>query len=137
MIFLKTKNNSWTLTKWTKFFQSTKSPHFPLREKVGQSRKRTRVLCWSIYIISDLSCMLRLPGRWAGTSTVFYPAGGSTAYSPEISCMQPRIFYPAGGSTAYSPVISCNSAYFTLSVEVLLSAYSPVISCNSACALEL
>ena len=65
---------------------------------VNLERGRECFVC-SIYIISDLSCMLRLPGRWAGTSTVFYPAGGSTAYSP---------------------VISCNSAYFTLSVEVLL-----------------
>ena len=30
-------------------FQSTKSPHFPLRGKVGQLRKRKRVLYWPIY----------------------------------------------------------------------------------------
>ena len=34
------------------FFQSTKSPHLPLRGKVGQLRRRKRVLCWSIYIIT-------------------------------------------------------------------------------------
>ena len=32
----------------TNFFQSTKSPHFPLRRKVCQLSKRKRVLCWSI-----------------------------------------------------------------------------------------
>ena len=32
--------------------QTTKSPHIPLSGKVGQISKRTRVLCWSIYIIS-------------------------------------------------------------------------------------
>ena len=28
----------------------TKSPHFPLRGKVDQFRKRKSVLCWSIYL---------------------------------------------------------------------------------------
>ena len=29
-----------------------KSPHFPLRIKVGQLRKSKRLLCWSSYIIT-------------------------------------------------------------------------------------
>ena len=36
-------------------FQSTKSPHFPLRGKVGQLRKRKRVLYWPIYTIYSIS----------------------------------------------------------------------------------
>ena len=46
-VFLITKNISFTV----QFFASTKSPHVPLRGKVGQLRKRTRVFCLSIYII--------------------------------------------------------------------------------------
>ena len=51
MIFskLKKKNNSLIVHI---FSQSTKSHHFLLRGKVGQLRKRKRVLCLSIYIIS-------------------------------------------------------------------------------------
>ena len=51
MIFLKTekKNNLLTIQI---LFQSTKSPHFPRRGKVGQLRKKKRVLGWSIYINS-------------------------------------------------------------------------------------
>ena len=41
----------------THFFKSTKSPHFPLRGKVGQPKKRKRVLCLSIYIISFMACL--------------------------------------------------------------------------------
>ena len=33
-------------------YKSTKSPHCPLKGKVGQLCKRKRVLCWSIYIIA-------------------------------------------------------------------------------------
>ena len=46
--FFKTKNNLLTVH----IFQSTKSPHFAPRGKVGQLGKRKRVLCLSIYIIS-------------------------------------------------------------------------------------
>ena len=44
MIILKLKNNSMTV-QCTNFVQSTKSPHFPLKGKVDQLRKRKRVLC--------------------------------------------------------------------------------------------
>ena len=43
----------------TNCLHSTKSPNFPPRGKVGQTSKRKRVLCWSIYIIS-LCCTLML-----------------------------------------------------------------------------
>ena len=33
-------------------YKSTKSPHCPLKGKVGQLSRRKRVLCWSIYIIA-------------------------------------------------------------------------------------
>ena len=46
-IFFKTKNKLLTV----QFFQATKSPHFPLRGKVGQPSKRERMLCWSIILL--------------------------------------------------------------------------------------
>ena len=46
----KTNNKNYFLTVQF-LLQSSKSPHFPLRGKVGQLSERRRVLCWSIYSI--------------------------------------------------------------------------------------
>ena len=62
---LKIKNKKWYID-CTNFPQSTKSPHFPLREMVSQLSKRkrlTRVLCWYIYFISVWRRLL-LAGVW-------------------------------------------------------------------------
>ena len=51
----KTKNNSLNV----QFFPIYKMTPFPLRGKIGQLRKRKRVLCcWSIFMISLWSCTI-------------------------------------------------------------------------------
>ena len=62
MIFKKLKSN---LIDCKIFLQSSKSPHFPLRGKVGQFSERKRVLCWSIYTI--VVCWLNIVRDQAGS----------------------------------------------------------------------
>ena len=64
------------------FFQFTKSLHFPLAGEVGQLRKRKRVLCWFIYVISSWRMWYRWrtmcwPSWWLPASP--WPSGWSSS----------------------------------------------------------
>ena len=112
MIFKKTQTKNKSLAVQI-VFKSPNSPHFPLRGKVGQLRKRKRVHCWSISIllVYDVSppCLSRSPRwsrTWSGSPWLGCPGGARWCWgggSPQTRTPPPATHPPSRPRSACLP----------------------------------
>ena len=116
------------LLTWTYFFQSTKSPHFPLRGKVGQLSKMKREICWStvsmVLVYGGAARRCRCLNNFPTFSCQHAP---HFIFSPLLQFGEYRDFSGTGGS-------ACKTA-FALSRPVKCSdtAESCCMSCQHLC----
>ena len=110
------------------FFQSTKSPHFPLRGKVGQLSKMKREICWStvsmVLVYGGAARRCRCLNNFPTFSCQHAP---HFIFSPLLQFGEYRDFSGTGGS-------ACKTA-FALSRPVKCSdtAESCCMSCQHLC----